>query len=241
MASDTPDLMVEMEAMRTEIARLRQRETEGTLLEQLVQKLDGGKGQDVSIDKPDKFDGKIGDTVENWLNSWELWFDHREIQDGEAGEKIKIDNAMQSTTEKVKLALARYKRDKGWTDWNDFKKYMKTKYMSTDSGFARYLKLRQVVQRDGETVESYYQRFEENIDRQREDDNDGTGNGHCKHINYFFVENLHPTIKPRFLRLPEAKDFQKRDLYELRTLASRVEESISPTATSTSTTTATNQ
>jgi len=103
MAADTPptpNITAEMEVMRTEIARLRQRETEGTLLEQLVQKLDGGKGQDVSIDKPDKFDGKIGDTVENWLNSWELWFDHREIPDGEAGEKIKID--MQCKTQQRK-------------------------------------------------------------------------------------------------------------------------------------------
>jgi len=124
---------------------------------------------------------------------------------------------MQNTTEKVKLALARHRPDKGWTDWNDFKKHMKTKYMSTDSGFARYLKLKRVVQRDGETIESYYQRFDENIDRQKEDDDNG--NCHCKRNNYFFVENLHPTIKPRFLRLPEAKDFQKLDLYEVRTLA----------------------
>src|SRR5438552_9310813 len=41
-----------------------------------------------------------------------------------------------------------------------------------------------------------------------------------------FVDNLNAAIKPAFLRLPEAKDFQKRSLYELRELATRVEESV---------------
>src|SRR5947199_864379 len=44
-----------------------------------------------------------------------------------------------------------------------------------------------------------------------------------------FVDNLHAAIKPAFLRLPEVKDFQKRPLYELRELATRVEESVSHT------------
>jgi len=45
--------------------------------------------------------------------------------------------------------------------------------------------------------------------------------------NFMFVDNLHPTIKPGFLRLPEARDFHKRELYEVRELATRVEESVS--------------
>jgi len=104
----------------------------------------------------------------------------------------------------VKLALARYKRENGeWTDWNRFKKAMKAKYTSMDSGFARYLKLKKITQKNGETVESYYQRFEENIDRQKEDepliDSKANGNGHKKvnnQYNYMFVDNLHASIKP---------------------------------------------
>ena len=66
------------------------------LLEQLVQKLDSGKGKKIWVDKSDKFDGKIGDTVENWLKGWELWFKHREKQDGEIDERTKIETAIQN-------------------------------------------------------------------------------------------------------------------------------------------------
>jgi hypothetical protein len=142
--------------------------------------------------------------------------------------------------EKVKITLTRHELENGeWKDWDGFKKDMKAKYTSTDSGFARYLKLKQIVQKDGETVESYYQRFDENIDRQKEDETttDGddhsndNGNGHKginNQYNYMFVDNLHRSIKPGFFRLPEARGrFQKKDLYELRELATRVEESVS--------------
>ena len=111
---------------------------------------------------------------------------------------------------------------------------MKSKYTSADSAFARYLKLKLIKQRDGESVESYYQRFDENIDRQKiadgseseEDEHGGPKRGNELH-NFMFVENLHAAIRPGFLRLPEAKDFQKKDLYEIRQLATRVEESVS--------------
>ena len=241
MASTPPalDISTEIERLRAELVELGQQQTTGqtmnALLEQLVQKLDISKGMKIWVDKPEKFNGKIGDTVENWLKGWELWFKHCEKQDGDVEERTKIETAMQCTVEKVKLALARHERENGeWKDWDSFKKDMKAKYTSTDSGFARYLKLKQIVQKDGETVESYYQRFDENIDRQKEDeaitDDDGDGNSHKRinnQYNYMFVDNLHRSIKPGFLRLPEARDFQKKDLYELRELATRVEESVS--------------
>src|SRR4030095_11574215 len=79
-----------------------------------------------------------------------------------------------------------------------------------------------------ESVESYYQCFDEHIDRQKEDDTEVDGNRRPNsQYNYMFVDNLHPSIKTGFLRLPEARDFQKKDLYELRELATRVEESVS--------------
>jgi hypothetical protein len=236
------DIPTEIERLRAELVELRQQQANGqttnTLLEQLVQKLDSGKGKKIWVDKPEKFDGKIGDTVENWLKGWELWFKHREKQDGKVEERTKVETAMQCTIEKVKIALTRHERENGeWKDWDSFKKDMKAKYTSTDSGFARYLKLKQIVQKDCETVESYYQRFDENIDRQKEDeattdshDDDGNGNGNGNghkrinnQYNYMFVDNLHRSIKPGFLRLPEARDFQKKNLYELRELATRVE------------------
>src|SRR5437667_4151971 len=70
-------------------------------------------------------------------------------------------------------ALARHERENGqWTTWDSFQKYMKAKYTSTDSGFARYLKLKQVVQKDDETVESYYQRFGKHVSHQKEDEDE---------------------------------------------------------------------
>src|SRR5437667_6974228 len=81
-----PDYAAEMEQLRVQLAELRQQQenaqTTNTLLEQLVQKLDGGKKGKIWVDKPERFNGKIGDSVENWLNGWELWFKHREKQDG---------------------------------------------------------------------------------------------------------------------------------------------------------------
>src|SRR5436190_2785794 len=241
MATPRPpsDYAAEMEQLRVQLAELRQHQenaqTTNNLLEQLVQKLDGGKKGKIWVDKPQRFNGKIGDSVENWLNGWELWFKHREKQDGPEEERTKIETAMQCTTATVRSALARHERENWqWTTWDSFQKYMKAKYTSTDSGFARYLKLKQVIQKDGETVESYYQRFDEHISRQKEDEDEAEAetNGIKKvnsQYNYMFVDNLNAAIKRAFLRFPEVKDFQKRTLYELRELATRVEESVSYT------------
>src|SRR5436190_4696509 len=145
----------------------------------------------------------------------------------------RLKQQMQCTTATVRSSLARHEREGGpWTTWKSFQTYMRAKYTSTDSGFARYLKLKQVIQKDSETVESYYQRFDEHISRQKEDEDEAEAetNGIKKvnsQYNYMFVDNLNGAIKPAFLRLPEAKDFQQRTLYELRELATRVEESVS--------------
>src|SRR5204863_1327475 len=149
------DLAAEMEQLRAQLAELHQQQTNAqttnTVLEQLVQNLNTGKKSKIWVDKPERFNGKIGDSVENWLNGWELWFKHREKQDGPEEERTKIETAMQCTTATVRSALARHERENGqWTTWDSFQKYMKAKYTSTDSGFARYWKLKQVVQKDGE-------------------------------------------------------------------------------------------
>ena len=258
----TPDIMARVAQMEAELARLRrppEPQNTNALLEQLVQRLDGsrdataqatnevlqqlvtkldsGKGKKIWIDKPDKFDGKIGDKVENWLKGWELWFEHRENQDGAVEERTKIDTAMLGTMETVQSSLGRYERKHGkWTTWQDFKRYMKAKYTSTDSFYAGYLKLERVTQRDGETVDSYYERFTAILERQKFKETDAPadeadGNDERKevndYINCLFIKHILPTIRADFLRLPEAKDFQWKDLHELRGLATRVEESIS--------------
>ena len=130
-----PDYAAEMEQLRVQLAELRQQQenaqTTNNLLEQLVQKLDGGKKGKIWVDKPERFNGKIGDSVENWLNGWELWFKHREKQHGPEDERTKIETAMQCTTATVRSALARHERENGqWTTWDNFKRYMKAKYTS---------------------------------------------------------------------------------------------------------------
>ena len=134
------DLAAEMEQLRAQLAELHQQQTNAqttnTLLEQLVQNLNTGKKSKIWVDKPERFNGKIGDSVENWLNGWELWFKHREKQDGPEEERTKIETAMQCTTATVRSALAKHERENGqWTTWDSFQKYMKAKYTSTDSGF----------------------------------------------------------------------------------------------------------
>ena len=189
MATPPPlDLASEMEQLRAQLAELHQQQmnaqTTNSLLEQLVQNLNTGKKSKIWVDKPERFNGKIGDSVENWLNGWELWFKHREKQDGPEEERTKIETAMQCTTATVRSALARHERENGqWTTWDNFQKYMKAKYTSTDSGFARYLKLKQVIQKDGETVESYYQRFDKHVSRQKEDNDAEAGAEGNKKVN----------------------------------------------------------
>ena len=238
------DLITQIDAMKAELAALREQQataqTTNELLQQLVEKIDGSKGSKIWVDKPDKFNGKIGEGVNNWLNGWELWFEHREKQDGKRDDpRLKIETAMQSATEKVKGAMARHERDHGrWTTWKQFKKDMRAKYTSTDSEYARFAKLTKIQQRKGESVESYYQRFSEELDNQKCDDDDSeteiaTTAAESQKVksehNNMFVHGLHDTIKPSFLRLPAIADgYQKKDLYELRQLATRVEESISP-------------
>ena len=94
-----PNFASEMEQLRAQLAELHQQQmnaqTTNTLLEQLVQNLNTRKKSKIWVDKPERFNGKIGNSVENWLNGWELWFKHREKQDGpeeERGMSAKMGN-----------------------------------------------------------------------------------------------------------------------------------------------------
>src|SRR5436190_9885776 len=127
------DVATQIDALKAELALLTQQQaaaqTTNDLLQQLVQKLDTGKGKKIWVDKPEKFDGKIGNQVNNWLKGWELWFKHREAQDGAMDPRTKIETAMLCTKENVKNALVRHEREHGkWNVWTEFKKDMKSKY-----------------------------------------------------------------------------------------------------------------
>jgi hypothetical protein len=75
------------------------------------------------FNKPTKFDGKIGDAVENWLEGWEMRFKHRKNQDGVMDKRSKIEIAMQNTVAKVAISLARYGQERReWKTWANFKK-----------------------------------------------------------------------------------------------------------------------
>src|SRR5579859_5922008 len=51
-----------------------------------------GKTRRVYVPMPKTFDGKVGDYVENWLESFQVWFNHREkAEDVEMDEREKID------------------------------------------------------------------------------------------------------------------------------------------------------
>jgi len=134
---------------------------------------------------------------------------------------------MQHMEGTVTLTLARHEKDHGeWTTWAAFRKDMRLKYTSADSDFARWQKLRAVKQKVNESVEEYYQRYDEGIDKLRlsmEVPQVGPNPDH----NFTFVENLQPTIKGQFLCLPEARNVATMELHEIRGLAARCEESVS--------------
>jgi hypothetical protein len=84
MGTQAPlDLAAEMAKLRAELDEMqkqRQEDTQTRLLEQIVQGLNNNKKKSW-FDKPAKFEGKIGDAVENWLKGWERWIKHRGKQE----------------------------------------------------------------------------------------------------------------------------------------------------------------
>src|SRR5216117_3901802 len=63
-----------------------------------------------------------------------------------------------------------------------------------------------IISKDGETVESYYKRFDEHVSRQKEDEDEaeagaeGNKKVNSQH-NYLFVDNLNVAIKSAFLQI----------------------------------------
>jgi hypothetical protein len=62
----------------------------------------------VYVDKPDKFDGKVGDYIETWIEQFETWFSHREHIEGMVEDPERIDTAIQTTAGDISHQLRRH-------------------------------------------------------------------------------------------------------------------------------------
>src|SRR5579859_5931108 len=120
-----------------------------------------GKTRRVYVPMPKTFDGKVGDYVENWLESFQVWFNHCEkAEDVEMDEHEKIDTAIQSCTEKISRALRNHEaRVLPWLTWGEFATHMHATYSSKKTGFQCYLNFTALAQGEKETVDAFYARF----------------------------------------------------------------------------------
>src|SRR5579859_2148362 len=184
-----------------------------------------GKTRRVYVPMPKTFDGKVGDYVENWLESFQVWFNHREkAEDVEMDEREKIDTAIQSCTENISRALRNHEaRVHAWMTWDEFATHMRTTYSWKETVFQRYLNFTGLTQGEKETVDAFYARFTTAKTRQ------------TKYIvaaedefmyTYMFMEQLRPEIMAEILRLPESKDSDTLGLQGILELAKRAEQTV---------------
>src|ERR1700719_4640312 len=88
---------------------------------------------------PDKFDGKVGDFIEAWLEQFETWFRHREQVEGPVDDRMRIETAMQNTKSNISVDLTRHESDYDqWMTWKTFSEHMKERYGSIESGYTRF-------------------------------------------------------------------------------------------------------
>jgi len=114
----------------------------------------------VYVSMPDKFDGKIGDYIDGWLEQFQTWFAHREKVEGPVDPRTRIETAIQNTHGDISLLLSKHKADYAeFPTWESFANFMKASYGSKESGFVRYTHLRLLTQGAGETVDAFYARF----------------------------------------------------------------------------------
>src|SRR5579862_3248001 len=66
------------------------------LLQQAILSQNSRK-QKVYIPMPEKFDGRVGDYIEAWLEQFETWFRHREQVEGTVKLRDRVETAIQNT------------------------------------------------------------------------------------------------------------------------------------------------
>ena len=105
--------------------------TQRTIME-MMQTRDSRKRK-IYVDKPDKFEGKVGDYIETQLEQFQTWFKHREQMEGKVDERHQVETAMQTTAGDISHQLTRYEADYGrWETWDAFAQHMRDTYGSKE-------------------------------------------------------------------------------------------------------------
>ena len=171
---------------------------------------------------PDKFDGKVGDFVDSWLEQFQTWFAHREKVEGPVDTRTRIETAIQNTRGDISLLLTKHEADYAeFPTWESFAQFMRSSYGSKECGFDRYIRLRYMTQGDNETVDAYYAKFYKAFSRQKKwmktpDDN--------FIYNYMFLDGLKDAVLQELLRLPESGTMEEASLQTILLLAKRAEQ-----------------
>jgi len=106
---------------------------------------------------PDKFDGKVGDFIEAWLEQFETWFHHQEQVKGPVDHCTCIDTAIQNTKSDTSIDLTQHEADYGqWMTWEAFSEHMKEAYGSSESGDTHFMRLLVMMQGSNDTVNAYF-------------------------------------------------------------------------------------
>ena len=94
------------------------------------------RSRKVYVPMPEKFDGRVGDYIDNWIDQFQTWFNHRERSEQVAvDDRERIEIAIQDCNTEVSLALRNHEtRVARWTTWDSFARHMRT-YASQESGF----------------------------------------------------------------------------------------------------------
>jgi len=179
----------------------------------------------VYVSIPDKFDGKVGDFIEAWLEQFETWFHHREQVKGPLDPHTCIDTTTQNTKSNISIDLTQHEANYGqWMMWEAFSEHMKEAYGSSESGYTHFMHLLVMMQESNDTVNAYYWCFRCMLNRQKKtmkhpDD---------KHLYHFmFIAGLKPNINAEVLRLPESLKMEDMKFNEVLESAKRAEQTIS--------------
>jgi hypothetical protein len=196
-------------------------QSQATLTKLLIQQK--SRRHKVHVKMPDKFDGKIGDYIDTWLEQFETWFRHVANFEREVDDRMKVETAVQQTESQISIELTHQQEDYGkWETWESFCEYMKKTYGSMDTGYMKWLRLRQLTQSSTETVDSYYSRFRRRMSTQVKRMRDSGDNFI---FNFMFLDGLKKEVNAEVLHLSEARTVEQLTLQDTLELAKRAEQS----------------
>jgi hypothetical protein len=168
-----------------------------------------------------KFDGKVGDYVEDWLEQLEFDFARCEKSGGLIDARTKIDTAILNTSSDVGLVSSKHEKNYGeFPTWESFAKFMRETYGSHESGYSPWCRLRNTKQGDNESVHAYYWRFYRILSRQARPMMCPRDNFI---YNFMFVDGLKDVVFPVFMRLVGSREMVDDSLQDILDLAKRAE------------------